>query len=91
MDSAVKRRSFTNTIAALAAFDASAAEREEAWNKAETNEAIDAADLADLVALRKVQRAFHQDTSDINSQESCYRIDLAFMRRAAAQTDRVPA
>ena len=76
-------RKFPATAAALVEFDAGAAERKAAWESAETELAIDKAHEADTAALDLVQRAYHQDTADINSLANCLRVDLAFMRRMA--------
>ncbi|MFK3740909.1 hypothetical protein [Massilia sp. TN1-12] len=90
MDQNIKRRTFNNTAAALIEYDAGAAAREGAWNRVEQNVDADAAQQADLLALRKVQEAFHKDTSDINSLDNCYRVDIDFMRRVA-HVDLTPA
>jgi len=85
----VKKRSFSQSAAALIVFDAGAAERTRAWSTAETAEDIAAAERADAVALRAVQDAYHRDTSDINSLANCHRVDVDFVRRMAR--DSVPA
>jgi hypothetical protein len=81
MDLNIKRRSFEHTAAALVEYDAGKQARDNARNRVERNEDVDAAQEADLMALRKVQEAFHKDTHDINSLEHCYHADIAFMRR----------
>lgn len=77
----IKKRTFSQTAAAILVFDSTAADRRRAWNEAETNEDVAAADKADAQALRLVQDAYHRDTSDINSPANCNRIDIDSMRR----------
>lgn len=79
----IKRRTFGHTAAALTVFDSTVAERARAWDAAETVEDIDAAERADIDALRPIQETFHRDTSDINRLESCMRMDLASLRKLA--------
>lgn len=81
--SEITTRTFGRTAAALIVFESTVAERARAWETAETNADIDAAERADIDALRPVQEAFHGDTRDINSLESCMRMDLASLRRLA--------
>jgi len=85
----IKKRTFSQTAAAILVFDSTAAERRRAWNEAETNEDVAAADKADAQALRHVQDAYHRDTSDINSLANCHRIDIDSMRRLSR--DSTPA
>lgn len=85
----IKKRTFSQTAAAILVFDSTAAERRRAWNEAETNEDVAAADKADAQALRLVQDAYHRDTSDINSLANCHRIDIDSMRRLSR--DSAPA
>jgi len=82
----IKPRTFGHTAAALIEFDSTAAARAAAWDSAQTNEDVYAAEQADHDALGKVQVAFHKDTADINSLSNCMRVDLAFMRRMAANS-----
>jgi hypothetical protein len=79
----IKHRTFGHTAAALIVFDSTVAERARAWDAVESAEDIDAAERADIDALRPVQEAFHRDTSDINRLESCMRMDLASLRKLA--------
>lgn len=79
----VKKRSFGQSAAAILVFDAGAVQRIRAWSSAECAEDIAVAERADAEALRAVQEAYHQDTSDINSLASCYRVDVDFVRRMA--------
>lgn len=81
--SETKTRTFGHTAAALIVFDSTAAERARAWDDAECMDDIQYAEEADLKALRHVQVAFHNDTRDINSLESCKRMDLGSMRKLA--------
>lgn len=77
------KRSFENTRQALIEYDAGKPARDTAWNRVETNDDVTACENADKLALRKVQQAFHKDTSDINSLDHCYLADMDFMRRMA--------
>lgn len=81
--SEIKTRTFDHTAAALILFESTVAQRARAWDAAECVEDIVAAERADIDALRPVQEAFHKDTCDINSLESCMRMDLASLRRLA--------
>lgn len=81
--SEIKTRTFGHTAAALIVVDSTAAQRAQAWETAETNADIDAAEAADANALLPVLKAFHQDTSDINSMANCMRMDLASLRKLA--------
>jgi hypothetical protein len=87
--SEIKTRTFGHTAAALIVFESTVAQRARAWETAASVEDVDAAELADINALRPVQEAFHRDTSDINSLESCMRMDLASLRKLAQAS--VPA
>lgn len=77
----IRKRTFDNTTAAIAVYDAGAAERAAAWDDVMTGDEVEKALENDLAALRLVQEAFHKDTSDINSLDHCYRADIGFMRR----------
>lgn len=79
-------RKFPHTKAALEIYDAGKPARENAWNRAESNADVDAADAADKAALQLVQKAFHQDTADINSLSHCMLVDLNFMRRMVKES-----
>lgn len=81
--SEIKTRTFGHTAAALIVFDSTLAQRARAWETAETVADIDAAERADIDALRPVQEAFHKDTHDINRLESCMRMDLGALRTLA--------
>lgn len=81
--SEIKTRSFGHTAAALIVFDSTVAQRARVWKTAETASAVNAAERADIEALRLVQEAFYRDTSDINGRESCLRVDLASLRKLA--------
>jgi hypothetical protein len=76
---------FDNTRRALVEYDAGAAERNAAWDRIENADELLDAEQADQVALEKVQEAFHKDTADINSRDSCAHAPLIFMRRMAAK------
>lgn len=76
--------SFDHTRAALAVYDAGAAERSGMWDQVQTNEDVAVIEREENKALRLVQDAFFKDTKHINSREHCRRADLAFMRRMAA-------
>jgi len=81
--SEIKNRTFGHTAAALIVFESTTAQRARAWDDADCMDDIEYAEEADLKALRQVQVAFHKDTRDINSLESCMRMDLASLRRLA--------
>lgn len=81
----IVKRKFTNTAAALVEYDAGRPARDKAWNDIATPLDIACAGQDDREALEAVQRAFHQDTADINSLESCMRVDIQFMRRMAKE------
>lgn len=85
----IKKRTFSQTAAAILVFDSTAAERRRAWSEIENNDDIAAAERADALALRAVQDAYHRDTSDINSLANCHRIDIDSMRRLSR--DSTPA
>ena len=70
---------FDNTRKALVEFDATRIARQKAWHEVETNSDVFKAELDDHAALAKVQEAFHQDTKEFNSRESCSRVDIQFM------------
>lgn len=81
MNTEIKKRTFANTAAALAVFDAGAEERLAAWGNVQVDADVRACEAEDSAALAKVQEVFHQDTADINSRDSCRHVDLQFMRR----------
>lgn len=81
--SEIRVRTFGHTAAALIVYQSGAAARAQAWDTADTDADVDAAQLADRNALHLVQLAYHRDTSDINSRANCLRVDLAFMQRMA--------
>jgi len=81
--SEIKKRTFGHTAAALIVFESTAAQRACAWDDADCMDDIQYAEEADLKALRHVQVAYHKDTRDINSLESCMRMDLDSLRRLA--------
>lgn len=74
---------FSNSIAALAVYDAGAAERDRVWDEVERNEDADAAEANDKAAAELVQRAFYEDTKGINSLEDCLRVAVKDIRRMA--------
>lgn len=69
-------RDFPNTRTALVEYEASQAERDQAWDTVENTEDVLAAEKADQEALRLVQDAYYRDTADINSRENCRRIHI---------------
>lgn len=81
--SEIRIRTFGHTAAALLVHESGAAARAQAWESVETAADADAAEAADVDALRLVQLAYHRDTSDVNSLRNCLRVDLAFMRKMA--------
>lgn len=76
---------FDNTREALVAFDAGRMARAMAWETVNTVDDVVKAEEADRLALRAVQDAFHEDTKEFNSHESCRRADLDFMRRMTSK------
>lgn len=82
---------FCNSRAALAVYDAGAAERAAAWDEIETNEDVATAEALDASAKRRVQEAFYEDTKHINSLENCLRIDVESIRRIAGPAQLCPA
>ena len=74
---------FDRTRAALAEFDATAAEREQAWADVKTNADVHAASDAEKAALAKVHDAFYADTADYNSRESIGHVGTNFIRHTA--------
>jgi hypothetical protein len=74
-------RDFTNTRAALKVFDAGKSARDRAWEDAESNADVLAAEKADADALTLLREAYWQDTNDINSRD--HRADERFMRMMA--------
>lgn len=81
--SEVRKRTFTKTAAALIEYDAGKGKRDRMWNAISCTEDVKAAEETEATALAKVQEAFHEDTSDINSRDDCRLVDIGFMRRMA--------
>ncbi len=79
----IQKRVFAHTKYALAQFDLGKDARAAAWLSITTEEGVYDAQRADEEALRKVQDAFYLDTQDINTQDNCRQVDIAFMRRMA--------
>lgn len=82
----IKKRAFTNTALALKEFDKVQPERDKTWLEVKSDSGVTRCMLADLVALEKVQAAFHLDTMDINCKDSCKLISIDFMRSMAVGT-----
>ena len=78
---------FSHTRAALARYDAEAAEREAQWAAAENNEDAQRAMALEQQAIAKVQDAFYEDTQHVNSREHCRSVDIATARRYAGVVD----
>lgn len=76
-------RTFENTRKALEFYDSRKAARDALWNSIESEADVRDCEALEKEHLRQVQEAFHKDTSDINSLENCYRVDVGFMRRMA--------
>lgn len=70
---------------ALAEYDAGQPARDAAWDAIESDADFAACCKADGEALRKVQEAFYDLTSDRNTKVNCYHTDLAYLRRIAAK------
>lgn len=84
--STTTKTNFDRTREAIAKFDATKAERDDAWANATTDMHCNRALAADKVALQAVQEAFYLDTQHINSRDNCLRIDIQFMRRMAKES-----
>lgn len=72
---------FDHTRAALIIYDAGKAERAKNWDDICNDIDVAKAGQADREALELVQRAYYEDTKDINCIHNCLRIDIDFMRR----------
>lgn len=73
---------FAHTREALRIFDATASEREAAWQACATDAHVWACQQRDESALAAVRAAFFEDTQDCNSRD--HKASLEFMRRMAA-------
>jgi hypothetical protein len=71
-------------VDALAEYDASEADRESLFNGITDENSFNAWQSAQNLALEKVQEAFFQVTSNINSREHCRLVDVQFCRKVAA-------
>jgi hypothetical protein len=71
----------TTTIAALAVFDAGAAERELAWYTAMTNGAVEGCVARDKEAEDLVRRAYLEDTKDLNRWSAVKCMPIRHIRR----------
>lgn len=76
-----KKMKFPNTAKALIEYDAKAPEIQKLWDDADSGQTINAAEEADMAALRKVQDAFYKDTKFMNSLEDCRRLNLHYLQR----------
>ncbi len=77
----MKRRDFSNTIAALAEFDRTGVDRDRMVDTAETNRDIYAWIAAVDAAVELVQRAFQEDTKDLNNWSHCKHVTIKDARR----------
>lgn len=73
---------FDNTIKALEEFDAGNAGRQALWDAVWDAESLDRAEIAEAEALRKVQKAFYEDTKHINRLDNCLLLDISDIRKA---------
>ena len=78
---------FKHTKQALIEYDVGYLERSKAWDEAWDSKAIAACQIADRVALEKVQNAFFLDTDEMNSLEKCRLATLAFMRQCVGMDE----
>ncbi len=70
-----------HTAAALIEFDRTYPQRDLLLTDALTDADVAVWEKAETDALRKVQEAFYQDTSDRNSLDTCHRMqDIAWLR-----------
>jgi hypothetical protein len=76
----IRRRHFTNTIKALAEYDAGAEERAKMWARVESKKGVLHAEAVDQEAASKVQKAFYEDTSDFNRLDSCMSTSVQTLR-----------
>ena len=86
-------KKFENTILALVEYDRTAPAREEMFANLGKQDgyvacqaAFDEWEAAEKDALKKVQVAFHQDTSEYNHLDNCLRCDIHFMRKVACKS-----
>lgn len=70
-----------HTAEALKLFDAGEPARLQAWDEAHTNDMVNALVNVNLASVALVQFAFWLDTKDVNTLDSCRRVDIDFMRR----------
>jgi hypothetical protein len=70
-------------VEALNEYDRTAQERQRQWDTVRTEKEVSQAELADGIALQKVQDAFYEVTKDRNSRDNCRRCGLPFMRKVA--------
>jgi len=71
------------TRRALKIFDAGEAKRGAAWDRVGSEKGIRIAEVADRLALAKVQLAFAVDTYDRNSVDNCMRLGIDYLRKMA--------
>jgi hypothetical protein len=72
---------------ALAAFDATAAARHQAWMVVHTNAGVAACEAADLAELRKLQQVFYEETKEYNTLSNCQLVDAEDIRRMIRRKD----
>jgi hypothetical protein len=65
---------------ALAEFDRTAAERDQAWKAATTEELVRRAKRNEEIARNAVREAFYLDTKDRNSREACMLMPITLIR-----------
>lgn len=83
----IRRRHFTNTIQALAEYDAGAEERAKMWAQVESKEGVLHAEAVDQEAAGKVQKAFYEDTSDFNRLDSCMSTSVQALRETVEKVE----
>ena len=65
---------------ALAEFDRTAAERDQAWKAATTEELVRCAERDEETARNAVREAFYLDTADRNNREACMLMPITLIR-----------
>ena len=73
--------SFDNTRKALAIFDAGKAAREVLFEAIDNGDDFRAWEAAEKTALEVVQRAFYEDTKDVNNLANCMIVGEGYMRK----------
>ncbi len=82
----MRRRDFSNTIAALAEFDRTTPERDSMCDSINTEGDVYRWMAAVGVAEEVVQRAFHEDTKDLNNWSHCKHVTIKDAKRVDGYT-----